>query len=76
MIKLKSDGALVSVITEDGSEVQGVSGVDICIRPGQAVIAEMTVLAALDDVWAQPFMSEQSFLEAAKRYGYRVTKVY
>lgn len=66
-----------TVYTESGAEIKGITSINVRLSPDAAIIAEldMGVLVDLpDDVWAIPFMSEESFLQAAKHYGYEVKK--
>lgn len=60
--------------TADGIEIGGITSASVIFKPDAFVQAEITVMASIDEVWAEPFMSEASFLEAAKRYGYTVSK--
>lgn len=46
----------------------------VTFAPDEIVSAEITVPVEIEEVWALPFMSEESFLKAADRYGYRVEK--
>lgn len=63
------------VFDDKGSAIGGVRDIKVIIKPDNLMIAEVTMIASLEDVWAHPFMSESSFLDAAKRYGYEVKKV-
>lgn len=60
--------------TESGEEITGVISAKVTFSAEEIVTAEITVSAHMNEVWALPFMSEESFLAAAKRYGYEVTK--
>lgn len=62
------------ILNADGSEIEGITRVSLSFSPDEVVEAEVTVLADAAEAWALPFMSEQAFLEAAQRYGYRVEK--
>lgn len=69
-----SDGV---VVEHDGKPIDLIRSMTIVLEPGNAVAAEVTMdlLPTIEgDVWAQPWMSEESFLAAAERYGYTVTK--
>ena len=61
-------------IYSEGHEVHGITGLNVEIDPDSLIRARITVQAQLDEVWALPFMSEESFLAAAERYGYEVKK--
>ena len=61
-------------VYSEGHEVHGVTGLDIAISPDSIITATVTMHAQLEEVWALPFMSEESFLAAAERYGYEVKK--
>lgn len=67
-------GIGTQVFTENGDPVTGVQSVSVHFRVDEVVTAEITVAAQMEEVWAQPFMSEESFLDAAQRYGYTVQK--
>lgn len=62
------------IFTGDGEELNCVLAATVRIEPGSFIEAEMTVVAHMEEVWALPFMSEESFLAAAERYGYEVKK--
>lgn len=68
-------GIGTTVFDAKGNPINGVCDIKIIIKPDRLVTAEVTMIASLEDVWAHPFMSEPSFLDAAKRYGYEVKKV-
>lgn len=68
-------GLGTQIYTQDGQELKGVTSITVHIQPNEFVTAELAVLAHLEEVWALPFMSEESFLAAARRYGYTVEKV-
>lgn len=83
MIRIKPPGPIdgraqiadaTKFINEDGSEIKGVVRAVVDFSVNNLVTAEITVHPLVEDVWAQEFMSEESFLIAAERYGYRVEK--
>lgn len=55
-------------------EVGGIARIVVTIAPDELVRAELTAMPTFDEIWAEPFMSEESFLAAAERYGYEVRK--
>lgn len=61
-------------ILDTAGRLLAVTRATVTFDPNEYVMAELTVLANVEEVWAYPFMSEDSFLEAAKRYGYKVEK--
>lgn len=71
--KLQS-GHSTKLLTESGEELPHVSRCVITLEPKSVVTAEVTMAVACEEVWALAIMSEASFLEAAKRYGYTVEK--
>ncbi|MEM7778196.1 MAG: hypothetical protein AAF732_21640 [Pseudomonadota bacterium] len=68
-------GASTKLTNEEGDPIKGVRSVIVKLDPENIVTAEVTVSAQMEEVWALPFMSEESFFEAAKRYGYVVLPV-
>lgn len=68
-------GSSVALETVNGEPLDHVKSVSVHYRLNEVVTAEITVAAHMEEVWALPFMSEQSFLDAAKRYGYKVEKI-
>lgn len=60
--------------TADGVPIHGVTEINVRFRADAPIEAEVSVRADLDEVWALPWMSEESFLRAAERYSYRVEK--
>jgi len=67
-------GHSTKLVTESGEELAFVSRCVVTFEPESLVTAELTMAVACEEVWALAVMSEASFLEAAKRYGYRVEK--
>ena len=67
-------GRDTKLLTENGDELPFVSRCVVTFEPESIVTAELTMAVACEEVWALAFMSEASFLEAAKRYGYQVRK--
>lgn len=64
------------VLNQSGEEIEGITGIKLDFRVDSFVSAEVTVVANMDSpVWAMPFMSEESFLRAASKYGYEVKKL-
>jgi hypothetical protein len=56
-------------------EVKGVISVELDrIDVDSLVTATLHLHVGFTEIWAFPFMSEDNFLAAAKRYGYTVTK--
>lgn len=74
----REDGKIISgvgtKVYSDGREVKGVQCISVKICADSFTEVELTVSADLEETWALPFMSEESFLAAAKRYGYEVKK--
>lgn len=67
-------GSYTKLMDASGNEVHGVSRVTVTFAVDEIVTAEITAHPAVDEIWAHPIMSEASFLEAARRYGYEVRK--
>lgn len=84
--KIEDGGPLPALGTKvfiGGDEVKDITALDVRFRPDETVVAEITLfdrvasgfpVGEVPDIWALPFMSEESFFQAAKRYGYEVEK--
>lgn len=67
-------GSGTRITTQDGREIDGVRRAVVEFAPGDLVTAEITASVDVDEIWALPFMSEESFIAAADRYGYEIRK--
>jgi hypothetical protein len=67
-------GMGTTVFDEAGIEIEEIIDLTIRIAIDEVVTAKVTVGAQMSEVWARPFMSEASFLDAAEVYGYTVKK--
>lgn len=69
-----SVGGSVRVLAEGGAAIEGVRSVDVRIRPGDIVQAEVSLLVGGLDVHAHPLLSLETVKAAAAAHGYRLVE--
>jgi hypothetical protein len=58
------------ILAEDGSNISGVTAVDIAIRPNDAVTATLEIYTAGLDIHAHPLLGLETVRAAAEAHGF------
>lgn len=58
------------ITTPDGTEIEGITGIDISLRPNAIVMAKVEVMMAGLDLTAHPLLGLETVRAAADAYGF------
>ena len=62
------------VFTEDGSEIENITGITIRIEPSSLIMAEIEMHVKIDDIVAHPFLTLDLLRTSAEAHGFDLVK--